>query len=348
MTESNRREEGRLAGAAKSADEEPISRRRVLGKALGAAAVGVAGAGLMDRSSAAASNGSNLVAGQTTTSESGTTVTYDGVGNLQGVVLLGNASTFSNAAASFPAALGGWGGAHAPNGIYGYTNVTGARAVIAIDHGGTGGAALYASSDANAAVDAHTLSSAGSAVAVRGVVESTAPGSFSAAVRGTNNGTGGLGIGVWGSQAGSGWGVYATSGSGIGVNASGGTGTGVSAVGGTGVEAIGASTGVSASGVVAVDAASTAPAGIAVRASAASTLAAAQATNTGSGPGITGRSATGRGAVLAGGAAQLRLTPGSRASHPKGGARGDLYADSNGRLWFCKVGGSTATWKQIA
>jgi len=31
-----------------------------------------------------------------------------------------------------------------------------------------------------------------------------------------------------------------------------------------------------------------------------------------------------------------------------GHSRGDLYADSTGRLWFCKTGGSTATWHQIA
>jgi hypothetical protein len=36
-------------------------------------------------------------------------------------------------------------------------------------------------------------------------------------VRGQNNGTGAFGIGVWGSQEGSGWGVYGTSVSGIGV-----------------------------------------------------------------------------------------------------------------------------------
>lgn len=56
-----------------------------------------------------------------------------------------------------------------------------------------------------------------SIAAVRGIVTSTAPGGFSSAVRGINNGTGGLGIGVWGSQAGSGWGVYGVTPSGLGV-----------------------------------------------------------------------------------------------------------------------------------
>lgn len=72
--------------------------------------------------------------------------------------------------------------------------------------------------------------------AVRGVITSTSPGGFSSAVRGINNGTGGLGIGVWGSQGGSGWGVYGTTPSGIGVygNASGG-GIGIYANSSTGI-----------------------------------------------------------------------------------------------------------------
>lgn len=53
--------------------------------------------------------------------------------------------------------------------------------------------------------------------AVRGIVNNTAPGGFSSAVRGINNGTGGLGIGTWGSQEGSGWGVYGVTPAGIGV-----------------------------------------------------------------------------------------------------------------------------------
>lgn len=71
--------------------------------------------------------------------------------------------------------------------------------------------------------------------AVRGVVTNTAPGGFSSAVRGINNGTGGLGIGVYGSQAGSGWGVYGVTPNGLGVygNAS-ANGTGVYANSNTG------------------------------------------------------------------------------------------------------------------
>jgi hypothetical protein len=60
-------------------------------------------------------------------------------------------------------------------------------------------------------------STADNAFALHGIISSASPGAFSAAVRGQNNGTGGNGIGVWGSQDGSGWGVYGTSVSGIGV-----------------------------------------------------------------------------------------------------------------------------------
>ena len=55
------------------------------------------------------------------------------------------------------------------------------------------------------------------AIGVLGQINSSSPGSSSAAVRGINNGTASLGIGVWGSQAGSGWGVYGESPSGSGV-----------------------------------------------------------------------------------------------------------------------------------
>lgn len=60
-------------------------------------------------------------------------------------------------------------------------------------------------------------SSTSSISAVRGIVTSTSPGGFSAGVRGINNGTGGLGVGVWGSQGGSGWGVYGSTPNGLGV-----------------------------------------------------------------------------------------------------------------------------------
>lgn len=60
-------------------------------------------------------------------------------------------------------------------------------------------------------------STSSSIAAVRGIITPAAPGGFSSAVRGINSGTGGLGIGVWGSQNGSGWGVYGVTPGGIGV-----------------------------------------------------------------------------------------------------------------------------------
>jgi hypothetical protein len=68
-----------------------------------------------------------------------------------------------------------------------------------------------------AKLEADTASTADNAVGVLGQVTSTSPGNFSAAVRGINNGTGSNGVGVIGSQAGSGWGVWGQSVGGIGV-----------------------------------------------------------------------------------------------------------------------------------
>lgn len=87
-----------------------------------------------------------------------------------------------------------------------------------------------------------------SVAAVRGIINSTSPGGFSSAVRGINNGSGGLGVGVYGSQAGSGWGVYGVtpnglgvygnaSANGYGVYANSNTGTGLQATSNNGVPA---------------------------------------------------------------------------------------------------------------
>lgn len=78
-------------------------------------------------------------------------------------------------------------------------------------------------------------STAPNAAAVFGELISNFPGPFSAAVRGQNDGTGGDGIGVYGSHAGSGWGVYGTSQSGFGVFGSAGSGVGVTGSSKTGV-----------------------------------------------------------------------------------------------------------------
>jgi hypothetical protein len=88
-----------------------------------------------------------------------------------------------------------------------------------------------ASSGTEAGVEGETDSTTASAAGVVGRVTSTAPGSFSAGVRGINNGTGGNGIGVWGSHAGGGWGVRGTSVSGVGVHAQSTSGNPIEAYG---------------------------------------------------------------------------------------------------------------------
>jgi len=71
------------------------------------------------------------------------------------------------------------------------------------------------------------------------------------------------------------------------------------------------------------------------------------ALNSSTGPGLQATSAHGRGGIFSGAIAQIQLNPGA-ASHPRSGRRGDLYADDNGRLWYCKKTGATALWHQIA
>jgi hypothetical protein len=88
------------------------------------------------------------------------------------------------------------------------------------------------------ALEGLTNSTAANASAIIGTVTPTSPGGFSAGVRGINNGTTGNGIGVYGSQNGSGWGVYGTTPNGWGVYGLSNNGNGVvgnSTAGGTGV-----------------------------------------------------------------------------------------------------------------
>lgn len=96
---------------------------------------------------------------------------------------------------------------------------------------GGGGAGLFeidSTSNNTPALLARTASTSSSSFAIHGIVEPTSAGSSSAAVRGENRSTSGLGIGVVGSQAGSGWGVYGFTPTGRGVfgaaSASGGVG----------------------------------------------------------------------------------------------------------------------------
>ncbi|MBL7731231.1 MAG: hypothetical protein JNM88_08645, partial [Chitinophagaceae bacterium] len=133
-------------------------------------------------------------------------------------------------------------------GIFTYNNAAGAANAVRVTNNGSGaGVFATASGTGNAgrfentnaantvpALSASTNGTAGNHFAIQGEISSASPGGFSAGVRGINNGTGGLGIGVWGSQAGSGWGVYGTANGGIGVNGSANSGIGVNGSSNTG------------------------------------------------------------------------------------------------------------------
>jgi hypothetical protein len=111
----------------------------------------------------------------------------------------------------------------------------------AVDGAAVGGTGVSGSSETGTGVAGTSGSTAAGAAGVHGEITSSSPGAFSAAVRGKNNGTGDLGIGVYGSQAGSGWGVYGTSMAGVGVYGAATSGVGVEGSGPTGVLGVGKS-----------------------------------------------------------------------------------------------------------
>jgi len=126
------------------------------------------------------------------------------------------------------------------------TNGTGIKATSV--NGTPGLFELTESTNLNPALMAVNSTTNASVSAIQGVMSSTAPGGFSSGVRGISNGTGGLGIGVWGSHAGSGWGVYGvtpnglgiygnSSASGIGVFANSYSGTGLNSTSNNGIAA---------------------------------------------------------------------------------------------------------------
>lgn len=62
------------------------------------------------------------------------------------------------------------------------------------------------------------------------------------------------------------------------------------------------------------------------------------------GPGLHGTSRDSVGGVFEGKTAQIRLRPSTAVSYPARGARGDLFVDRLGRLWYCRGG---ATWVRL-
>ncbi len=152
------------------------------------------------------------------------------------------------------------------------------------------------------AITGSSASNDANATAILGTMSSTSPGGFSAAVRGVNNGNLGLGIGVWGSQAGSGWGVYGTSPNGFGVNGLSTASTGVNGsstsgmgVAGTSTSAAGVS-GTSTSGAGVFGTSNTSNAGSFQNTNAANTTSTLVGNSNGSGASVEGtNTGTGRG-----------------------------------------------------
>ena len=143
-------------GEMKAVSEQPetkpgVSRRAILGKAIGVTA-GAVRAGLLGAAPAAASTGDKVVAGQETTSEASTTIKYDGSAPLTGIVLLANDTAYTAAAAMYPAALGGWAGNSVVNGVYGYTSANNGNGVVGVDSAASGGTGVLATSTVGTAL----------------------------------------------------------------------------------------------------------------------------------------------------------------------------------------------------
>jgi hypothetical protein len=286
----------------------PMSRRSI-GKALGVAAAGVVGAAVLTDAtagSAAAAPNPPLLADQGNNVEAGTGVEYDGTTN--------------------------------------------PGAIFAADDAGSFGGALL-----GAALSGHSAAILGNGTAHvnNGVFGNTAHPDGGDGVVGANNSGKGTGVhGIVNNGSANAIGVHGENSIGVAVVGTGGA-LGVLGSGATGVQATGGTLGVFASGTTGVHGSGTSGNGVTGSSSTASGVHGTGKnglSGTGSGNNSVGvrgtaTSSGGRGGILAGNAAQLKLVPGSKSSHPSSGQRGDLYADSKGRLWFCKGGTS---WHQLA
>lgn len=319
LENENRRLAQQIEGLLRKPAEEPASDsvprrgllRRVGTVALGATALGTAGP-LVSAPSAAAADGDPLLVGRVTNSATDRTEFSASLADKAALAVFNlSAGGFRNGRAIA--------GAGKDVGLVGYGDTragvigvspNGSASVFDIDRAGVGGV--------------------GSGVpGVRGVSDSTG-------VHGTcksDNGVGVLGDGAAGA---------------VGVSGVSGHNHGVRGVATIGRGVVGQSLGPQGTGVV----------GIAVQQSgnpyypAAVTgdsrdFAGVQGVSASS-DGVWGHSTSGRGGVFSGGAAALRLRPGSSENPPTRGETGDLYVGSNGRLWYCRQGGTTANWVGLA
>lgn len=141
----------------------------------------------------------------------GNTTPYPGVRAPAGVLGVGEGSGVSG---SSPMGIG----------VYGVTiNGTSGEFAVLLDNpgnalqahtSGPGHAGIFRKTRTTGAVSTILVendSSTLAAIGVHSIITPTSPGPSSTAVLGQNNGTGLFGIGVWGSHAGAGWGVYGSS-----------------------------------------------------------------------------------------------------------------------------------------
>jgi hypothetical protein len=258
-----------------------------------------------------------------------------------------NPAVFGSTVGSGPAVWGQQLSGLSAAGVYGDSYNSGGPGVQGVS-GNTGVAGVLGQGLAGPGVQAETLESFNASPAVLATTVGTGPAvqgqitnatSTSAALSGITNGTGSAIVGQVNNTANTQAGLLGiTNGTGPAVGAvATGAGAALSGLvyGGTGSPILGQI----------INAANTQPG---VAATTNGTGPAVQGIASGAGIGINASSKTGRGAVLAGGAAQAKLTPSTAASHPTSGQAGDLFVDSSARLWFCKVGGTSATWTQIA
>jgi trimeric autotransporter adhesin len=133
-------------------------------------------------------------------------------------LILATTTAIAGSGVGAPFNLGQANTVNATSSLSGQTN---APQLKVLNSGTSGAIAVYGvHSDPGSAAPAirgDSSSTATGAFSLYGLISSATPGTNSAAVRGQNNGTGASGIGVFGSQAGSGYGVYGTAVTGIGV-----------------------------------------------------------------------------------------------------------------------------------
>jgi hypothetical protein len=226
-----------LSVASSESPGAPRSRRAILAAAVGGVVASLAGA-LGRPAPARAAAGDPLIVGQANNSGiSQTTLTNSGTG---AAFTLKTTNTVSGATGIF-----GWTsqtGTGVTRGVYAKAEGPNSYGVQAFQAASSGsGAAILAAGTNNDGMRATTdnaeklavygtnSSSADFAIAIRGVITSSTPGQYSAGVVGTNLGTGGNGIGVWGSQNGTGTGVYGAALGGTGVYGLSDSGTAVRA-----------------------------------------------------------------------------------------------------------------------